>query len=212
MNDSDFISSPSIYDNNIDCYPDQKFGDVEISICNQDIITKCAKYVKEFLPINNCTVELGVDRDRSNPNTSSKILLRNLIDHNFILFVDIADRYHIVKNENQTFIQMDSGNIDAGFKFLEEKNIKNINLLFIDTWHSVNQVLKEWAWTKILDDNGIVVFHDSNKHPGPKEVLSKLDTKKWTIKKLCTQENDNGIAVVWKINNLNADYLNSIFS
>ena len=210
---NDFIAIPSIGNDDIDAFPDQVFGKIEFSHCNRAILLGCLNYIKTVFPESNTVVEIGVDRDRTNPHTSSKTILNNTTNKSFLLFIDIEDRSYISDYRDETaFLQMDSSDISKGFKFLQERKIDKIDLLFIDGWHSVRQVYLEWAWTEKLSDLGLVLLHDTNYHPGPKEVISKLNPNKWVFKYLCMNSEDNGIALVWRKTNPHSDYLFNYFS
>ena len=76
------------------------------------------------------------------------------------------------------------------------KGVIKIDFLFIDGWHTINQVKRDWEFTKFLSANGIVGFHDTSCHPGPKRFLEALDTEKWNvIPNTCPA--DWGIGFVW---------------
>lgn len=77
-------------------------------------------------------------------------------------------------------------------------NVQNIDFLFIDGLHSINQVVSDWKYTEKLSDIGIVGMHDTNAHPGPYCVYDAIDETIFRKKKYCPN-NDWGIAFAEKI-------------
>ena len=91
-------------------------------------------------------------------------------------------------------IQADSGDIDQNIEKMKELGIEELDFIFIDGWHSVNQVHKDWEYTKILSKNGIVGFHDTNEHPGPNLFMKALNTDLWDVEMLCKSDWGVGFA------------------
>jgi predicted O-methyltransferase YrrM len=78
-------------------------------------------------------------------------------------------------------------------------NVSEFDFIFIDGWHSINQVLADWEYTNILGPEGIVGLHDTAYHPGPKYFLEGLDADKWDIvKNAVDNAKDWGIGFVRK--------------
>ena len=65
----------------------------------------------------------------------------------------------------------------------------------IDGWHSINMVYTEWLYTQLLSEKGIVVFHDTNGHPGPYCITKSIDPDVYDVYKYFTDIKDYGIAV-----------------
>lgn len=172
--------------NNLNGYHGQ-FG--EFTQCNHEELKKA------FLQINECKsiLEIGVDR---NQNSSTKTLL-SLKDKNCVYIgVDIRDCSYLNNPENNSyFLQSRSEDIDNVKNFIKSKGILELDFIFIDGWHSVNQVLKEWEYSSLLSKNGIVGFHDTNNHPGPTLFVDNLNDE-WIVEKKCL--NDWGISFVKK--------------
>jgi hypothetical protein len=209
---NDFIVKPTIGNDDIDCFPGQRFPSVEFSICNRTVLLNCINFIKQVSQ-NATFVEIGVDRNRSNPHTSSKTIIQNTSTDNQLIFIDIEDRNYITSmRDNIEFVQINSADVMTGFNRLDKIGINEFDFLLIDGWHSVNQVFKEWNWTQKLATNGIVMLHDTNFHPGPREILSKLNPEKWVWKKQCQYDNDNGTAVVWRTSNACSQYLSEYFN
>jgi predicted O-methyltransferase YrrM len=82
-------------------------------------------------------------------------------------------------------------------EFVNSKGVDKFDFIFIDGWHSVNQVLDDWKFTEFLADGGVVGFHDTNVHPGPMLFIDHLNTEKYNVEKCCTTWlTDYGISFV----------------
>ena len=144
---------------------------------------------KNFLSIvNNCKaiLEIGVLRDDVNLS-STDVFLKNKNKETFYFGVDMDDRSYLDDEEKNVFtIKNNSSNIDEIMDFVKSKGVNEFGFIFIDGWHSINQVLDDWRFTEYLSKDGIVGFHDTNVHPGPKEFINALDTEKYYVDKKCT--------------------------
>lgn len=99
--------------------------------------------------------------------------------------------------EDFTIHTTDSSNEEYVFGLMVNKPL---GLLMIDGWHSINQVLLEWRYTKNLVKGGKIVLHDSNYHPGPVTVIDAVDPKQYRKEKYCIGKEDWGITVLTKLN------------
>ena len=79
-------------------------------------------------------------------------------------------------------------------KKFEELNITVIDFLFVDGWHSVNQVVDELFYVDMLKVGGIVGYHDTNFHPGPKKIVDALNPEVFDVRQHCTLPTDFGIS------------------
>ena len=141
-------------------------------------------------------LEIGVHR---NGEKSSTKLIHDIIKHSITqdsiyLGVDLEDKSYLC-SDNDLYgskihtIQCNSSNYDLVVDKMEEIGMKEIDLLFIDGWHSINQVLDDWEYTKLLSKKSVVFFHDTSAHPGPKLFLENLDRKKWDVSEnLCPDD------------------------
>jgi cephalosporin hydroxylase len=80
-------------------------------------------------------------------------------NNNYVYGVDIDKIVHldILTHPRYNFIHKDS--VTAAKEWSGEK----INVLFVDTLHIKEQVLKElYFWMPYVNDGGLVVFHDTN--------------------------------------------------
>ena len=64
---------------------------------------------------------------------------------------------------------------------MNEHGHQFIDFMFIDGWHSINQVISEWQYWEKMIPNGVMAFHDTNHHPGPVAVLDAIDTNIFTV-------------------------------
>ena len=145
--------------------------------------------IKEFKPRN--ILEIGVNNSKSYDHSSTfnfmEYLKKDKSKKTLYLGVDI-NRQNIrqVISENTElfwpetcqrmfFHEGDSAEFDKISNIIENKLSSRLDLILIDGWHSVNQVLKEWRLLKYLNKRGVVILHDTNNHPGPFEVVAAAD-------------------------------------
>ena len=162
----------------------------EFSPCNHEAL------LKNFLKIkHNCKsiLEIGIARGERG---SSYTLTKNKNKDCVYVGVDIRDGSFLNDHDNNVFtIQTGSENYEQILSFIKSKGVEKLDFIFIDGWHSINQVYKEWEFTSLLSENGIVGFHDTNNHPGPTLFVKNLNSD-WVVEKSCLE--DNGITFVWK--------------
>ena len=169
-------------------------GWVEFSSCNREALKQ------SFLSIKNtCKIILEIGVHRNQDDSSTSVFLQNKNDDAYYFGVDILDKSYLNDPGKRIYtIQSASQNyLNVMFTI---QNITGIQLnevvidyLFIDGWHSINQVLLDWEYTRAVRD-GIVGFHDVNYHPGPKKFIEKLNADRFTIDKQCPL--DFGIAFI----------------
>lgn len=178
-------------------WPDSPLWDGrEFSACNQSVLEM---YIDKVKP--RSILEIGVSRLSTNKadQTSTSVFLSKKSPDCVYIGVDIEDKSH-VKGESVFTLKADSGNIEQVMEFARSKGVEGFDFIFIDGWHSINQVLKEWEYSNFLNKGGVIGFHDTNYHPGPKALLNSL--KDWKVDWHC--DHDWGIAFVTKhINNEN---------
>jgi hypothetical protein len=171
------------------------------SDCNLDNIRDYFLKIKDKC---KCIVEIGVDcNGTSTERTSTRIFLDNKLDDTIYFGVDIEDKSYLNDESKNIFtLKVDSSDIQSVIDFINSKGVSEIDFLFIDGWHSINQVMREWEYTKYLSDFGIVGFHDTSIHPGPHAFLKALDRKKWNVvENPCSDNlNDWGVGFVWRNN------------
>lgn len=188
-------NNPQHYDN-VDgwWYPTNAGNTVEISEDNKTIILQYLQDViskKEKIVI----VEIGVHRNPTE-QTSTGVFLKNKRDNDIYIGIDIEDKSFLNDSSKNIYtIKSPSENTNQILSYLKNLNIDTIDVLMIDGWHSINQVYKEWEYTSLLSIGGVVIFHDTNGHPGPYFILKSIDTSMYDVYKYLTDVKDFGIAV-----------------
>ena len=147
-------------------------------------------------------LEIGVDHN-STPTamTSTNFFLNNKKKSTVYLGVDINDKSYLDDPENNVYtIRADSSNIDAVMNKARAIRVSQFDFIFIDGWHSINQVMKEWEYTAWLSDRGVVGMHDTSVHPGPNLFMKNLDRSQWNVveNSCALDSNDFGIGFAWK--------------
>ena len=74
-----------------------------------------------------------------------------------------------------------------------------ISILFIVGWHSLNAVINDWKYDDMLADDAIVMFHDTNYHPGPAVFMEFIDKKIFKVEKHFQGEADYGVGIAYKL-------------
>jgi cephalosporin hydroxylase len=143
-------------------------------------------------------VEIGVCRNDYH-KTSTSIFIDHKRDGDIYLGIDIEDKSYLNNREKNVYtLKTPSENIEYVSQVLNILGVNNIDVLMIDGWHSINQVYKEWEYTRWLSNDGIVVFHDTNAHPGPYFIAQSIDTDVYEVKKYLNDVVDWGITVATK--------------
>lgn len=187
--------NPSHYDN-VDgwWYPTSSGNTVEISEDNKEIILHHLNNVlskKEKIVI----VEIGVHRNPKE-HTSTDVFLKNKREHDIYIGIDIEDKSFLNDNSKNIYtLKCPSENKETVFDYFKSLNIDTIDVFMIDGWHSINQVYKEWEYTSMLSIGGVVIFHDTNGHPGPYFILKSINTDMYDVYKYLTDVKDFGIGV-----------------
>lgn len=173
----------------------RKHARKEVSECNLKMLSKCFDIVKE-----RCRAILEIGVHRNGEESLSNVLLNNKHQRTIYLGVDIVDKSFLNnKNKNIYTLQENSSNTDLVMNYARSIGIDKFDFIFIDGNHSINQVLRDWEYTRFLSDDGIVGFHDSAYFYGPENFLKNLNSEKWyIIHNACRDEYDNGIGFCWK--------------
>jgi predicted O-methyltransferase YrrM len=82
-------------------------------------------------------------------------------------------------------------------QIFKDLGITEFGFIFIDGWHSINQVLTDWEYTALLSPNGIVGLHDVSSHPGPNSVIKAINKDIWEVEEN-TCPYDHGVGFAWK--------------
>lgn len=154
----------------------------------------------ESLAKQYCThgvMEIGVSRNGDRSFT--RAILNNKPDDVPYLGVDLNDKTYLYDDSKKIYtLQENSFNQSVVRDYIKYIEMNKISLLFIDGWHSVNAVINDWMYSDLLSENGIVVFHDTNYHPGPALFLPAIDDKLFKVESYF-ESNDYGMAVAYKL-------------
>ena len=121
-------------------------------------------------------------------------------DQTIYLGIDLEDKSHLNNLENNVFtLRNDSSNYEKLYTLMEWYGKTHIDFMFVDGWHSVNQVLREWKYWEKMIPNGVMAFHDTNYHPGPVVVLDAVDTDIFSVEYFGRGEPDWGVGVVQRL-------------
>ena len=153
-------------------------GPIEITECNRK------KLKEQFLEIkDNCSsiLEIGIGRNQS--KSFCHVFFDNKKTDTKYIGLDVEDRSWVIDEGNEIyFLQSDSSDYDNNISIFKNSfGLKSFDFIFIDGWHSINQVLIDWQYTNLLNPGGIVGFHDTSKHPGPYMFIRNLDKNKWDV-------------------------------
>lgn len=155
----------------------------------------------EFLKVrDNCRAILEIGISRNGPDSFTQVFLQNKNPETIYVGIDIDDKTYLNNPElNIHTIQSSSSEYEHCMNIIRSVNVSEFDFIFIDGWHSINQVLADWEYTNILGPEGIVGLHDTAYHPGPKYFLEGLDADKWDIVKNAVDNiKDWGIGFVRK--------------
>ena len=168
---------------------------VEFSEWNASQLTK---YFSKVSPHAKAILEIGVCRN--DYKSSTWCFLNNKNKDTFYFGIDIEDKSFLDNEDDNIYtLRTSSSNIEEIMEFINSKGVFQFDFIFIDGWHSINQVLDDWKFSEYLAKNGIVGFHDTNHHPGPMLFVDNLDTEKFIVDKKCTTYIvDYGISFVSK--------------
>lgn len=169
-------------------------GPVEVTDCNRKNLEE------QFLKIKdkcNSILEIGIGRNGQ--QSFCTVFFKNKNPETKYVGVDIEDRSWLVdRGEEIYFLQGSSSDYEDNVTIFKEKfGVDSFDFIFIDGWHSINQVLNDWEYTNLLNDGGIVGFHDTSKHPGPHLFVKNLDRDKWEVLENCCPD-DWGIGFAIK--------------
>ena len=164
----------------------------EITQDNYDFVdTLCKRYMSHGI------IEIGVSNNGTNSFTNS--LLINKPDRIPYLGIDIKDKTRLNNKEKQVYtIQADSFDQTTVRNYCKEINLDKISILLIDGWHSVNACINDWRYTDMLVPGGIVIFHDTNTHPGPTIIVEAINRSIYDVVKYFEDKPDFGLSVAYK--------------
>ena len=178
-------------DNDLDFY--FRSCTTEVSASNFSLVSeKCRQHMSHGI------VEIGVSRNGSGSFTQA--LLNNKPDEIIYLGVDLDDKTYLNDPTKKIFtIQENSFNREKVRDYMKEIGLDKISILLIDGSHSINAVINDWQYTEFLSDDGIVIFHDTNYHPGPLVLLKYIDPTIYRVEKYFEGQDDYGVAIAYKL-------------
>jgi hypothetical protein len=168
--------------------------------CKQEVSPQNFNLVKEISKnyMTHGIMEIGVSRNGMASFTQA--MFQSKPDHIKYLGIDLDDKTYLDNKDKNIFtIRENSYNRDSVKKYLNEIGLEKISILFIDGWHSVNAVINDWQYVDMLSDNGIVIFHDTNYHPGPTIFLEAIDGKIFKVEKYFENEDDYGVSIAYRL-------------
>lgn len=167
------------------------FDGVECSECNKSAL------LEQFLKVrDNCQAILEIGIGRNGENSFAHVFFKNKKDDTKYIGIDIEDRSWLVDcGENIYTIQGSSSNYEENVEIFKTMGVEKFDFIFIDGDHSVNQVLRDWEYSNLLNEGGIVGFHDTSHHTGPYLFVRNLNTEIWdVIENACPQDYGIGFA------------------
>jgi len=144
-------------------------------------------------------LEIGVSRN--GPLSFTNKILENKPDNIKYLGIDIENKNYLNNLEKNIYTIRSSSFDQVSIRsYLNDIGLLKISLLFIDGWHSLNAVINDWSYCDLLSDNSVVVFHDTNYHPGPSIFLDCIDPNLFKVQKFFdTIIDDYGMAVAFRL-------------
>lgn len=163
----------------------------EVTDCNRLAL------LSNFMKIRDdakAILEIGIGRNGD--KSFAHVFFNHKKKETVYIGLDIEDRAFLRNPENNIHtIQNDSSHYYENVEIFKNIGVTKFDFIFIDGWHSINQVLRDWEYTNLLTDNGIVGFHDTSCHPGPYGFIKALDKNKWeVIENCCPQDWGIGFA------------------
>ncbi len=159
----------------------------------------------EFMKVRDeakVIVEIGVARLSTKPyeHTSTAVLINHKKRDTVYLGIDAQDRSFVDDPDmNVHTVQCYSQDYEKVLAKMKELDIRGIDFLFIDGWHTINQVIDELFYVDLLNPGGIVGYHDINFHRGPNRIIHNLRKDKFDVRMHCLEHTDWGIGFATKL-------------
>lgn len=145
-------------------------------------------------------VEIGVDRSEEYSVSSTSTLLSLKPKDCVYIGIDIESKAHLTNpSENIFTLQCDSADKSKVYEYINSFGLTEIDFMFVDGWHSVNQLLVEWTYWERMSNNAVMAFHDTNNHFGPVVLLDSIDTDIFSVEYFGRGEADWGVGVVQRL-------------
>tara|TARA_B100001778_G_scaffold334029_1_gene344093 strand:+ start:15719 stop:16333 length:615 start_codon:yes stop_codon:yes gene_type:complete len=169
----------------------------EFSVRNHEVLRDQLLSIKD-----RCDVILEIGVARNGEQSSFKSIVENKKNDAIYLGVDIEDRSWIADIPNNIYFVMTNS---SHTKFIMDEverlsGKREIDLLHIDGWHSVNQIVDDFKFAEYLSPHGIIVCHDTSAHPGPIELFKALDEDVFVGQTFFSERNDDwGIGIIKRV-------------
>lgn len=153
----------------------------EFSDCNK---FQLIKHFKKVAPHAKAILEIGVHRNDQDSSTWCFLNYKN--KETFYFGIDIVDKSFLNNKENNIYtLKENSSNTEKIMDFVRSTGVDKFDFIFIDGYHSINQVIDDWKFTEFLAEGGIIGFHDTNMHTGSMLFVDHLNSEKYNIEKCC---------------------------
>lgn len=168
-------------------------GRQEFTDCNRSNLYDYFMKVKD-----NCSAILEIGVCRNGDSSSTHVFLNNKREDCVYVGIDLDDKSFLNNSDRRIHtIRGDSSAIQDNYVQMQQWGVNKFDFIFIDGWHSINQVYRDWEYTNWLSPHGIVGFHDVSCHPGPYHFIRALNTDLWTVI-INTCPDDWGIGFAWR--------------
>lgn len=149
----------------------------ELSDCNRQSVRD-----RFLAQRDRCTsiLEIGVG---NNGDRSLYWLFRELkLPNCTYVGIDLRDLAELNQpDQGLHIIQANSSAVEENLARCSELGINHWDFVFIDGWHSINQMLTDWEYTRWLRAGGLVGVHDTAVHPGPSRFMLSLREDLWRV-------------------------------
>ena len=142
-----------------------------------------AALTERFLKVrDNCQAILEIGVCRNLEESIAYRFLQNKKSETIYVGIDIEDKSFLNDaSKNIYTIQASSSSVEENIEKIKSFGVQEFGFIFIDGWHSINQCLIDWEYTRLLAPNGIVGFHDTSVHPGPHHFIRELNKDIWEV-------------------------------
>ena len=164
----------------------------EVTAANRDAVKE------QFLKVrDNCKAILEIGVCRNKEDSITHIFLDNKLDDTIYVGIDLDDKTFLNDSDKNIWtIQGSSSSVPEAMEIFKDLGITEFGFIFIDGWHSINQVLTDWEYTQILSPDGIVGLHDTSTHPGPHLFMKALNKDIWDVQEnVCPYDHGVGFAI-----------------
>jgi len=168
-------------------------GRVEVTDANRASVKEYFFKIKDTC---RAVMEIGVCRNGE--RSFSHIFLDNKLDNTIYVGIDLDDKSFLNNTEkNIHTIKGSSFDVEKNMEFFRSIGVEEFDFIFIDGDHSIMGVLNDWEYSRMLSKEGIVGFHDTSWHLGPREFVNNLNTEKWNVvPNTCPK--DWGVGFAWQ--------------